>query len=154
MSTEAQPLPTREAGPPPPPHWTPAWMLGVGSDLVEVDRIRQAADRHGERFLARVFTAAERAYCGSLAHPWPHYAARFAAKEAISKAFGTGIGAELKWTSMGVVHHPRGAPLVELDERGQALLARVGGTEVRLTLSHTTTHALAVAVIVAAAPPA
>lgn len=68
-------------------------LLGLGCDLIEVERIRGVMERQGERFLNRVFTAEERAYCDGMKHPHKHYAARFAAKEAVSKCFTTGIGA-------------------------------------------------------------
>lgn len=127
-------------------------LVGLGCDLVEVGRVQRALERHGERFAERVFTPGERAYCAPKANPHPHYAARFAAKEAVSKAFSTGIGEHLRWTSVEVVHGPRGQPLCVLDERGRALLAAVGATDVRLTLAHTAGHALAVAALVAVDP--
>jgi holo-[acyl-carrier protein] synthase len=77
-----------------------------------------------------------------------HLAARFAAKEAVSKAFTTGIGAELGWRSVSIYHGSRHEPLVRLDEKGQALLARVGATHVLVSLSHTVTVAMAVAALV------
>jgi holo-[acyl-carrier protein] synthase len=125
-------------------------LLGLGTDVIEVERIRGIIERQGERFLARVFTDEERAYCGKMAHPHKHYAARFAAKEAVSKCFTTGIGAELGWRSVSVYHGERHQPLVRLDEKGQTLLAEVGATHVMLTLSHTDTVAMAVAAIVRA----
>lgn len=125
-------------------------LVGLGADLIEVERIRGVIERQGERFLARVFTDEERAYCAGMKHPHKHYAARFAAKEAVSKCFGTGIGAELGWRSVSVHHGERHQPLVRLDAQGAALLARVGATHVHLTLSHTETMALAVAVLVRA----
>jgi len=128
-------------------------VLGLGSDFVEVARVRGAIERHGERFLKRVFTAEEQRYCMAMANPYPHLAARFAAKEAVSKAFTTGLGPWLKWTSIGVIHGERKEPLVVLDEQGQALLARLGGERVLLTLSHTADHAMAVALLIAAPPP-
>jgi holo-[acyl-carrier protein] synthase len=97
-----------------------------------------------------VFTDEERAYCSKMAQPHKHYAARFAAKEAVSKCFTTGIGAELGWRSVSIYHGERHQPLVRLDEKGQALLALTGATSVHVTLSHTDTHALAVAAIVRA----
>lgn len=103
--------------------------------------------RQGERFLDRVFTAAERAYCDGMKFPHKHYAARFAAKEAVAKCFTTGIGKELGWKSVGVVHGARHEPLVELDEAGRKLLAVVGGDRVIISLSHTETAAMAVAAI-------
>lgn len=122
-------------------------LLGLGCDVIEVARVRGVIERHGERFKRRVFTAEERAYCESMAHPWRHFAARFAAKEAVSKAFGTGIGEVFGWTSAGVYHGPRHAPLVRLDAKGEELLRRVGGTAVRVTLSHSDSLAMAVAVV-------
>lgn len=123
-------------------------LLGLGSDLIDVDRIRGVLERQGDRFLDRVFTAEERAYCFGMKHPHKHLAARFAAKEAVSKAFTTGIGAELGWRSISVYHGSRHEPLVRLDEKGEALLKQVGGTHVLLTLSHTETAAMAVAAVV------
>jgi holo-[acyl-carrier protein] synthase len=123
-------------------------LLGLGSDLIDVDRIAGVLDRQGDRFLNRVFTDEERAYCFGMKYPHKHLAARFAAKEAVSKAFTTGIGAELGWKSISVYHGSRHEPLVRLDEKGEALLKQVGGTHVLLTLSHTDTAAMAVAAIV------
>jgi holo-[acyl-carrier protein] synthase len=123
-------------------------LVGLGADVIEVERIRGVMERQGERFLARVFTDEERTYCSGMAHPHKHLAARFAAKEAVSKAFTTGIGAELGWRSVSVYHGPRNQPLVRLDEKGQALLLGAGATHVILTLSHTETVAMAVAALV------
>jgi holo-[acyl-carrier protein] synthase len=125
-------------------------LLGLGCDIIEIDRVRGVFERQGERFLARVFTDEERAYCLAMKHPHKHLAARFAAKEAVSKAFTTGIGAELGWKSVSVYHGLRHAPHVRLDEQGAALLARVGATSIMLTLSHTDTMAMAVAALVRA----
>jgi holo-[acyl-carrier protein] synthase len=123
-------------------------LLGLGADVIEVERIRGILERQGERFLARVFTEEERAYCSKMAHPHKHLAARFAAKEAVSKCFTTGIGAELGWKSVSVYHGPRHQPLVRLDEKGRSLLASAGATDVLLTLSHTDTVAMAVAALI------
>lgn len=125
-------------------------LIGIGTDIIEVDRVRGVLERQGERFLNRVFTAEERAYCEGKAHPHKHYAARFAAKEAVAKCFSTGIGAELGWKSVSVFHGERHQPLVRLDAQGEALLKAVGATDVHLSLSHTETMALAVAALVRA----
>jgi holo-[acyl-carrier protein] synthase len=125
-------------------------LVGLGADVIEVERIRGVLERQGERFLARVFTQEERDYCSRMAQPHKHLAARFAAKEAVSKAFTTGIGAELGWRSVSVYHGPRKQPLVRLDEKGLALLRDAGATHVMLTLSHTDTVAMAVAALVRA----
>ena len=125
-------------------------LVGLGADVIEVERIRGVLERQGERFLARVFTAEEREYCSRMSQPHKHLAARFAAKEAVSKAFTTGIGAELGWRSVSVYHGSRNQPLVRLDEKGQALLRDAGATHVILTLSHTESVAMAVAALVRA----
>lgn len=123
-------------------------LIGIGADIIEISRIRSVLLRHGERFIDRILTEEERAYCAGMAHPHKHIAARFAAKEAVSKCFTTGIGSELGWKSVSVYHGPRHEPLVHLDEQGRALLEHVGATRVLLTLSHTENYAMAVAAIV------
>ena len=125
-------------------------LIGLGADLIEVERVKGVLERQGPRFLERVFTEEERAYCSRMAHPHKHYAARFAAKEAVSKCFTTGIGAELGWRSVSIYHGARNQPLVRLDDKAQALLAQIGATHVLVTLSHTESHALAVAAMVRA----
>jgi holo-[acyl-carrier protein] synthase len=126
------------------------FLLGLGADVIEVSRIRGILERQGERFLDRIFTAEEREYCFKMSQPHKHLAARFAAKEAVSKSFTTGIGSELGWRSVSVYHGARNEPLVRLDAKGEALLKAVGATGVLLTLSHTDTVAVAVAALVRA----
>jgi holo-[acyl-carrier protein] synthase len=123
-------------------------LIGIGCDIIETERIRTVLEKHGERFLKRVFTEEEQAYCNSIKYSHKHYAARWAAKEAVAKAFTTGIGEHLEWTSVSVYHGSRKEPLVRLDAKGQALLAQVGATHVWLTLSHIDSHAMAVAALV------
>ncbi|MDX2110682.1 MAG: holo-ACP synthase [Verrucomicrobiota bacterium] len=123
-------------------------MIGVGTDIIEVERVKTACERHGERFLKRVFTEGERAYCMQMKNPYPHLAARFAAKEAVSKAFTTGIGEELNWTSIEVIKGSREEPIIHLDDKGQKLLEHVGATGVLITLAHTANYGTAVAVLV------
>jgi holo-[acyl-carrier protein] synthase len=123
-------------------------LIGLGCDLIETERIRGVLAKHGERFLKRVFTDEEQAYCNSLKYPHKHYAARWAAKESVAKAFTTGIGTHLEWTSVSVYHGSRHEPLVRLDAKAASLLASVGATHVLLTLSHTDSHAMAVAALV------
>lgn len=123
-------------------------VLGVGVDITEIDRIRNLVERQRERFVARVFTETEQEYCARFREPYKHYAARFAAKEAVSKAFSTGIGECLSWTSVAIAKGERDEPLVELDEKGKALLAYLGGSRVAVSLSHTEETAIAFAVIV------
>jgi holo-[acyl-carrier protein] synthase len=123
-------------------------LISLGCDLIEVERIRTVLAKHGDRFLKRIFTEEEQAYCNSLKYPHKHYAARWAAKEAVSKCFTTGIGEHLHWTSVSVYHGSRKEPLVRLDAKASALLAEVGATHVWLSLSHIDSHAMAVAALV------
>ncbi|MDQ8204819.1 holo-ACP synthase [Pelagicoccus sp. SDUM812003] len=122
-------------------------VLGIGVDIVSVKRIRDLIDRQGDRFLHRVYTKAEREYCLKYKDPGERFAARFAAKEAVAKAFTTGIGEHLTWTSVSVVPGERGEPLVELDEKGRHLLHQVRGKYVAISLSHTDETAIAFATI-------
>ena len=123
-------------------------VLGVGVDLTEVDRIRSAHARHGNHFLDKIYTPAEQALCLAKADPYPSLAARFAAKEAASKAFGTGLGPELSLKSVSVLNGPGGEPVVELDAQARALLTKKGATRLLVSLTHTDTLAQAFAVLV------
>jgi holo-[acyl-carrier protein] synthase len=121
-------------------------ILGIGIDIIEVERIKNSFARFGERFLNRILHPNEISYCLSHREPAPFLAARFAAKEAISKAFGTGIGAQCGWQDMEVGRKPSGEPFVILHGAGQTLLTTRGGRMVLLSLSHTQTYAAAVAI--------
>ncbi len=125
-------------------------VLGVGVDLVENARIQHSLDRFGERFLHRIFTAGEIEYCQSMKFPARHFAARFAAKEAVAKTFGTGIGASVGWLDIEVAHQPSGAPYVILHGAGAELVQDLGIHEVLLSLSHSEHYAVANAVAIAA----
>ena len=122
-------------------------ILGVGIDIIEVARIRSSYERFGERFLNRILLPNEIAYCLSHKVPAPFLAARFAAKEAISKAFGTGIGAQLGWQDMEVGRKESGEPFVILYEAGRKLLEQRQARVVLISLSHTQEHAAAVAIL-------
>lgn len=118
-------------------------IIGIGVDIVETARIEQSMTRHGARFLDRLFTADERRYCDAQSVPARCYAARFAAKEAVSKAFGTGIGAEIEWLDITVLRSPEGKPSIQLRGAGQRLAERMGVTEVMLSMSHSDHYAVA-----------
>ena len=122
-------------------------ILGLGIDIIEVARIKASHERFGERFLKRVLRPDEIAYCLSHKDPAPFLAARFAAKESVSKAFGTGIGSQLGWQDLEVRHHESGQPFVVLHDDGAKLLEQRGGRIVHLSLSHTENYAAAVAVL-------
>jgi holo-[acyl-carrier protein] synthase len=122
-------------------------ILGIGIDLIEVARVQASYERFGERFVSRILHPNEISYCLSHRLPGPFLAARFAAKEAISKAFGTGIGAQLGWQDMEVGKKESGEPFVILHGAGKTLLEARGGQRVHLSLSHTQEHATAVAIL-------
>src|SRR5689334_11467443 len=122
-------------------------IIGVGIDIIEVARIAASYERFGERFLNRILLPNEIAYCLSHKVPGPFLAARFAAKEAISKAFGTGIGAQLSWKDMEICRKESGEPYVVLHGGGEKLLKERGARMVLISLSHTQAHAAAVAIL-------
>jgi holo-[acyl-carrier protein] synthase len=121
---------------------------GIGIDVVEVERIASAIERHGEPFLARLFTAAERHYCAAQKRPELHYAARFAAKEAVSKALGTGIGGDAGWLDLEIVRDALGAPKLLLHGAAADFAREKGIPEIQISLSHAKDYAAANAVAV------
>ncbi len=122
-------------------------ILGVGIDIIEVDRIRRTWQQHGERFMHRILCESEIDYCIAQSDPGPSLAARFAAKEAVSKAFGTGIGAALGWHDIEILRQASGQPLVLLHGKGVPLLQERGGRRIHLSLSHSAGQAVAVAIL-------
>ncbi|MCX6896586.1 MAG: holo-ACP synthase [Verrucomicrobia bacterium] len=122
-------------------------ILGIGTDIIEVERIRNSFNRFGERFVNRILLPNEIAYCLAHKNPAPFLAARFAAKEAISKAFGTGIGTQLGWQDMEIARQASGEPYVILHGAGQKLLAARDARSVLITLSHTENYATATAML-------
>ena len=123
-------------------------VLGIGIDLVENGRMARVLDRWGRRFKDRVFLAEEQRYCDSKAFPSLHYAGRFAVKEAVSKALGTGLGPHIAWLDIEVVRDAAtGAPSVCLSERAAALAGRCGVCRVLVSLSHTRNYSVAHAVL-------
>ena len=122
-------------------------ILGTGIDIIEVARVAASYEKFGERFLKRILRPAETAYCLTHKNPAPFLAARFAAKEAVSKAFGTGIGAQLGWQDIEVGRKDSGEPFVILHDDGLKLLAARGAQRFHLSLSHTENYAAAVAIM-------
>jgi holo-[acyl-carrier protein] synthase len=111
-------------------------VLALGLDLVEVARIRDLLERYGERFKERTFSEGERAYCDRCADPAMHYAARFAAKEAVAKALGTGFADGVGWTDIEVVRADNGQPSIALHGGAAARAQSQGVQRVLLTLTH------------------
>ena len=123
-------------------------IMGIGVDLVENARMAQMLKRWGKRFKNKVFLPREQVYCDSKAFPNGHYAGRFAVKEAVTKALGTGVGPSISWLDIEVVRDAAsGAPSVKLSRRvGNLLRARRAGT-ILISLSHTHNYAVAQAVL-------
>ncbi|MDE3091854.1 MAG: holo-ACP synthase [Chloroflexota bacterium] len=120
-------------------------MLSSGVDLVEVNRIEDVIARYGDRFLERVFTQSELAYCRGRPH---QLAARFAAKEAVSKVLGTGIQHRdgVAWQEIQIASDEQGKPVVQLSGRAARRAEQIGLTTFALSLSHTREHAIALVV--------
>ncbi|MBT9331342.1 holo-ACP synthase [Acidipila sp. 4G-K13] len=118
-------------------------LVGTGIDLVEVPRIAHSIERFGDRFLRRIFTEAEIAYCRPRATAAESFAARFAAKEAAAKALGTGIQRGVTWQELEVRRLPGQRPTLHLSGRARAIAGQLGVTHVSLSLTHTAALAMA-----------
>lgn len=118
-------------------------IVGTGIDIAEVPRIREVLERHGERFLKRIFTEGEIQYCESKANRVERYAARFAAKEAGMKAIGTGWNHGVRWRDIEVVRKPGGRPTLLLHGKAAEFAAKLGATNIALSLTHTAEQAFA-----------
>jgi holo-[acyl-carrier protein] synthase len=130
-------------------------IIGIGSDLVDVRRIQRTLERHGERFVARIFTPLERATAERRARRSETYAKRFAAKEACAKALGTGLRAGVFWRDMGVVNLPSGRPTMKLTGGALTRLQAItpAGCEARIDVTITDEGPIAQAFVVITAVP-
>lgn len=122
-------------------------IIGIGIDLVEISRLEEVFARRGERFCARVFTEGEVGYCESLGSKLASYAARFAAKEAVMKALGTGWSEGVGWKDIEVVSEPGGPPAIELHRRARDRMREIGATKVHVSLTHSGNLAIAQVVL-------
>src|SRR3990170_4516050 len=118
-------------------------IVGTGIDIAEPARVRAAAERYGRRFLERVFTEKEIAYCERKRNKWERYAARFAAKEAAFKALGTGWRRGGRWRDVEVVNLPGGKPTMSLFGQAKEFATRQGVQHISLSLTHARQFALA-----------
>lgn len=121
-------------------------IVGLGTDIVEVSRIAEMMTEHGDHFLERVFTPAEIAHCQPRRDSAPHYAGRWAAKEAVMKVLGTGFTSEVSWTEIEVQVKPSGQPFILLHGSTQAVADRLGIDEILISISHTSNYATATAI--------
>lgn len=117
---------------------------GLGNDIIEIERIERIISRYGQRFIDKLFTAAEQAYCLGRAHASRHFAGRFAAKEAISKALGTGFGKDLAWLDIEITNNQNGKPVVALSA---SAAKHFGNPQILLSISHCHSYATAVALV-------
>jgi holo-[acyl-carrier protein] synthase len=122
-------------------------ILGIGTDLAEVPRIRRSIERYGERFLKRVYTPFEAAYASRKANSAERFAARFAAKEAGMKAIGTGLRRGVTWRDFEVVNEPSGRPTLRLTGVARQIADSLGVRRISLSLTHTAEMAFAVVIV-------
>jgi holo-[acyl-carrier protein] synthase len=123
-------------------------VLGIGTDIIECLRIAKMIERHGEIFLTRVYTTHEIEYCTARKASTQHYAGRFAAKEAVLKALGTGWTRGIHWRDIEVRNEMGGKPKIALSGAARELCEKLGITEMHISISHCRTHATAYALAV------
>ena len=124
-------------------------IIGIGTDITECLRIARMIERHGELFINRVYTPAEIRYCRSRKQATQHYTGRWAAKEAILKALGTGWARGISWRDIEILNEPGGKPVVGVRGGAKELVEQLGITKLLVTISHCHTHATAYAIAVA-----
>lgn len=120
-------------------------IVGIGTDIVECVRIAKMIERHGEIFINRVYTQNEVLYCSTRKAATQHYAGRWAAKEAVLKALGTGWARGIKWTDVEVKNEPGGRPRIVLSGIGREVAEELGIREMMISISHCRSHATAYA---------
>jgi len=118
-------------------------ILGIGNDIIEVERIRKSIDTHGLRLLTRLFTTKEQDYCLKYNDPVPHFAGRFSAKEAVVKALGTGFGEHATWLDFEIINDTQGKPVVFFST---AMGEKLKSTEVMVSISHCQLYVTAFAI--------
>jgi holo-[acyl-carrier protein] synthase len=122
-------------------------IVGAGVDLCEVDRIRHAIEKHGQRLVQRVYTELEIAYAERKANKYERYAARFAAKEAGMKALGTGWRGGLGWRDLEVTNLRSGRPTLQLHGKAQEFARNLGVRNISLSITHTAQQAMAMVIL-------
>jgi holo-[acyl-carrier protein] synthase len=122
-------------------------IIGTGVDLVEIERFRKVIERLKDRFILRVFTPGEQRFCNEHRDAVPHFAARFAAKEALFKALGTGWAKGVTWLDVEVQRERQDAPVMVLHGEAQRLSASMGAQRVHLSLSHSGNWAIAMVIL-------
>ena len=118
-------------------------VQGIGNDIIEIDRIKKSIDRHGSHFLDRLFTQKEQEYCFQHTQPAIRFAGRFAAKEAIVKAFGVGFGKDISWHDIEILNDEHGRPLTSFSPH---ILSHFNRPIIHISISHCENYATAVAI--------
>lgn len=122
-------------------------ILGIGTDIIEVKRVREIIERHGDRFIHRIFTQLEIEYCSARKNAALHYAGRFASKEAAFKAMGRGWGGDISWKEIEVWNEPSGAPHLNFYGKALDLVVEKKMTHAYVSISHIEEFATAVVVL-------
>lgn len=120
-------------------------ILGIGIDIIEIARIKKSIDEYGDRFLKKIFTQNEIAYCNSKFNKYQHFAARFAAKEAVYKAISSGWNESLSWMDIEIQNEPNGMPRVEPSGRLKKFLS--GNRELKISISHSDNYVTSLAIV-------
>jgi len=120
-------------------------VLGLGIDIIEIDRVKKSIEKYGDKFLDKVFTEGEINYCNKKFNKYQHYAARFAAKEAVYKALSSGWKEGLRWKDIEIQNDPSGMPSVNTQGKLDYFLAN--NTQLRVSISHSENYVTAVAII-------
>jgi holo-[acyl-carrier protein] synthase len=118
-------------------------VKGLGTDIIEIDRIAKSIEEHGDHFINRLFTPLEQEYCRKFKYAAPHFAGRFAAKEAVAKALGTGFGEQLGWLDIEILGEESGKPQVTFSVKAKA---HFNNPKILVSISHSTSYATAVAI--------
>ena len=120
-------------------------VLGLGIDIIEISRIKESIDEYGDSFLQKVYTPNEIEYCSGKANKYQHFAARFAAKEAVYKAFSTSHQEGLSWQDIEITNEPSGMPVVKLNGKLKSFLS--DNKDLKISISHSDNFVTCVAII-------
>src|SRR5947207_15596617 len=118
-------------------------IIGMGIDVEDVERVKGAMERQGERFLRRIFTQKEQAYCEQFRDKYERYAGRFAVKEAAMKALGTGWSRGVRWVDIEILRRPGSRPMLELKGEARKIADRLGVKNIAISITHTSKQATA-----------
>lgn len=120
-------------------------VIGIGIDIIEIDRIKQSVDSYGEKYLNKIYTKGELGYCLSKPNKYQHLAARFAAKEAVYKAISSISGSTVRWKNIEIFNEPNGTPVVKLYGAVKDILT--DGKELKISISHSREYVACVAIV-------